>query len=482
MSLTLFMRSFIKGRNEGLKGKILSFIQALPVTLPVGLAAFSVVAMLLLVAGKFYTWPVLILGLAAAYFAMRQVYKPALKVKRPGSGREQIALDVLVVVGIVLWTLCNLPFTAQRIYTDRDPATYGVTAAWLVNHPDLHIPKLAAFSNLPEIAPGSGGGFGPSLKNPNEVFAQGAHLLPALLGLGGRLLGYNTMFRLNVLIGAVALLAIYGFARLITKPRWAAMVVLALAVSLPMFYFSRNTYTEPLTAVFVFSSLALLWYAQHVKTYTLWLLAGTSLGAGILARIDAYLPIAAIEVFLIFWLISARKSERTRRLSQAALLAVTTVIMGVLSWLDLSLYSSGYFLSLRAQYRSELALVVLILAIGAVTVTLAWKTEIISRLYESTKSWLGTVTKWSVLTFFVFFALYPLRYANVILKHGATFTPPPGQTYAFANYQALAFYWSLWYLPVITILAVSALAWLWQRLLGGKDIYLLPFILVLSLE
>lgn len=458
----------------------LPYIQSLPITVPAGLAAFSGVAMLLLVWNRLYTWPVWVLGLVAAIAAMRVAHRLSLRSNRPGSRDEQVWLDVVVSIGIVIWLLANVPFTSQRLFTDRDPATYGVAAAWLVHHADLHIPKLWSFGGLPEIAKGSGAGFGASSINPHEVFAQGSHLLPVLLGLAGRVVGYNGMFHVSVLFGAIALLAVYAFARLIMKPRWAALATVSLSLTLPFLYFTRNTYTEPLTLIFIFATLVFVWYAQQTRQHTAWLLAGLCLGAGTLARIDAFIPVVALEAFMAVRLCTVPVRDRVNQLINLTVMALPTMLLSFLAWVDLSQLSSGYYLHLQKFYFGELLLVALVTLAGACAVMLTWRTTLMRRIYQSTIKQLPLIISSLVGLFFVVLALRPLRYIRTILSPTATF--PVVNGYAFWHYDSLALYWVLWYLPMLTVLAAWALVWLWSRLVKGKDPLTMPIIFVVTAE
>lgn len=190
-------------------------VRSLPAVAPVGLTTFGVVTVALLMLNQFYLLLLLLLGVPIAALGMWLAFR--LTSPESEQSRQPLITDFVAVLGIILWAIINIPFSAQHILTDRDPATYAVAGAWLATHHDLHIPVPAAFASLPNMTAVSFG-FNLSALQPREIYAQGAHLLPALLGVSGKIFGQAAMLHFNVLFGAVALLAFYGFARQVLKP------------------------------------------------------------------------------------------------------------------------------------------------------------------------------------------------------------------------------------------------------------------------
>src|SRR5690606_13145851 len=177
------------------------------------------------------------------------------------------------------------------------------------------------------------------------LVAQGNHLLPALLGTVGRIVGIANMVRINVVIGGIALLAFYSFARQLIPSKWALLATLSLSLTLPFIYFSRDVYTELLALTFTFSALAILLLAQRLRQNSLWVISGLVLGASTLARIDAYLTIAATCTFLVLWVGLAKENDRIKKAQQASLLLGGLLITSLIGFLDLKLLSPSYFIS-----------------------------------------------------------------------------------------------------------------------------------------
>jgi 4-amino-4-deoxy-L-arabinose transferase-like glycosyltransferase len=458
------------------KIRTLRVLETLPVTLNTGVAVFGIIAMVFLVWGKFYSAIIIPIGLVAAVIAGITTHKLAVRQSenRPGSRREIFAFDVIIVCGVLLWIFLNIPFASQHVFTDRDPATYNVTGQWLSSHHDLHIPRNAVLGYMPYIDLGTGAGFGVNPHNPNEVYAQGSHLLPAYLGIVAKFAGSFAMFRLNLFFGGIALLAMYGFARLFMKPWYALLAAATISISLPFFNFSRDTYTEPLSLALVFTSLTLLWYAVQTKRTSAWFLAGLTLGCGLLARVDVFLPVAALEVFLIISLANATKKERSKTLLSVAVFTLAVAALGYLAWIDLAKLSSGYYRDIHGQIMKEIQLVIGLLVVGIIVVCLAWMTNIIKFCINQAKKLNHNFVTWAIIVFFGFLAIRPAFNIHLTSDQNVLAHPTILNGYSL--------YWVLWYIPVLGLLGIVGFAWAWGRYIKGQFHKLLPFLLVLSAD
>ena len=446
----------------------------LPIAAPLWLAAFGIVAMVCLLAGQFHTWLVWPLGTIAASWAVGRMYRKTREVERAGSSKERALVDVIVVCGVLLWTLTNLPFTAQHLFTNRDPATYNLAAGWLINHNDLKIPVPSSASqlNMPGLESESLG-FSINQTEPKVINAQGAHMLPALLALGGRIVGFGNMLRLNVLFGATALLAMYGYGRLIMKPRWAALGTLAVSLSLPFIYFSRDAYTEPLTMAFLFAGLSLIYYSENLKRKSLWFLAGVVSGAAALTRIDSFLILAALELFAVIRLLYARPGEHRWLLRRVLLFALGAGIAGMIAVYDLAHLSNGYYTALYPEISQEFSLIYLLVAILVLGLALARFADLLALSQKLTKKWLARALTW----------LLPLSFA-VLLSRPLWFigheTHPDGVVARSFSEQTLNWIW--WYTgPLLLVVGVAGFTWVWTGLVRLKRTLYLPFMLVLTM-
>lgn len=382
--------------------------EAVPLILSVVLAVFGAVCIFFLLIGHFESeliWPVgIILSIPTALYT----FKIFQETERAGSVIERRWMIVLLWVMVFAWMGVNAKFSSSHVLINRDPATYTITGEWLINHDNLHIPMEKNFDTNWGLRSDSGG-FGVNTDTPDELFAQGAHLLPAFIGLIGRVVGREFVLNLNVAFGGVALLTLFALARLIVKPRWALVSVAVMAVNLPLIYFSRDTYTEPLALIFTFGALALAITAYNTRRKLLWFIAGITLGAGAFARIDAWLSIAAILVPIFVILILSKRKERTANAWQSLAFIGGVAVASVLGLLDVRLLSSGYFFSQLPQIRPELILVLLILLLGtAATALVWWKKNLLKRVDKSTKGWRGKAIFWCVIFVWVILAARPL--------------------------------------------------------------------------
>jgi len=451
--------------------------QALPVAAPVGLAAFGAVAMALLVADQFYLPLLILLGLPAAVGAMWLARSTITPSGRTGTKRAQRRADVLVVLGIVLWTGLNIPFAAQHILTNRDPAVYAVAGAWLSTHNSLHIPNPVELSSLPGMTADSLG-FDTSVLNPNEIYVQGVHLLPALLGVVGKMLGTTAMLHFNVVLGGIALLAFYGFVRVVLRPKWAALSVAALALSLPFIYFSRDTYTEPLALIFIFSTLTLLLYASQSRTLSPWIIAGMTAGATALVRVDAYIFLAALEVYAAFCLVVAPLGERAVRLRQTAALALPAAAVAFLGWVDVSQLSSGYYRDLHSEIVAQFYFIAAITAVLVAAIAVAWKMEILNWFRRQAARL--ALQRGIIMAIALFFIILGIR-AAWLFAMAITGRADTMSVEAYARGTTML--WLLWYIgPLLTLAGMAGFAYGWTHLLRGKAGQLLPLFLALGAD
>lgn len=459
-------------------------VGVIPVALPASIAAFSVVAMFLLVISRLDNWLVWSLGLIAAV-AVFVLVALKFRIKRPGSAREQAICDFLALGGAAVWTFVNAHYAAQDIFTTRDPAIYANAGEWLIHHPGLHIPATKVFDGLPVWYHVVGQGFGHEVLHPAYLYAQGLHLLPVWLGLAGRIGGESFALGINAVFGAIALLAVYGFARLLGRPRFALLVTGILAISLPLIYFSRDTYTEPLAMLFTFSTLTLLWGAQRTRSYVLWGLAGLTAGTGVLTRTDAYLTLAALILFVAITLALTKERNRKASLKRAAVFIACALPPTIIGWLDLTHLSSGYYRDLSHQVHQEIAFVLLMAVVSALTIFVAWKTTAIQWLDDFTASWrVSGITVLGLLVIIIM-ASRPFWYVGHEVRvpligglQAASGMPvEPTRSYAEQTVN-----WVGWYIgPLLTALGAAGLLLALRKIVKKGDFLLLPGLLVVSI-
>lgn len=437
-------------------------IERLPVLLPVAVAAFSVVAMVLLLIGRLDGWLVWPLGILAAVFGCVIVWRTKLA-DRVGGRREQVICDILIIAGAIAWGLFNATYSSEHLFTNRDPATYANAGIWLIDHSSIEISTPSVFGAEASITNESPGFLSPK-DNDEVVHAQGQHLLPVMIGLGGRIVGQDWALKLPPLIASLALLAFYGFVRLIVKPWWALAATATLSAALPFIYFSRDSYTEPLVIMFVFGGLALLWQACMTKNVWLWFLAGLVAGAATLLRVDAYITLAGFAAAVITYLAVAKKSDRFEMLRRSTLFVGGAAVSATIAWLDLTLLSVPYFVSHKELVVQELIGLAVLVVVGVVGILIAWRSGVVVWLDRLTKLWRSPFVVGLVAALVVVVATRPLwgvagNKSGLVTDYIASLQIAEGLPVEPRSYAEYSAYWISWYLgPLLTILGATGLA------------------------
>ncbi len=329
--------------------RVWNVIVGLPEALPAALAGYGVVAIVLLLAGQLRPGLTLPLGLAAAVVAGVAAGRASAR-RQCGSSHRRWA-DLTALAGATVWTALTLPLSSQDIAVFRDPATYALTGEWLVRHHSVPIPTHAeVFGGTPGLVFASNG-FPDLPGGGGAVQPQGAHLVQSLAASAGWLGGDSAVLYVNVLVGAVALLAVYGFARRVVNPWFALGAVAVLSATLPMAEFSRALYTEPLAMVFAWGAFSLLWVAHESGRRKDFLVGGLVLGATALTRIDGLFSILAVLPYLAVVVGTAVLRREREALVRAGLVALPVAVGVVLAVRDLQRLAPVYYHDLGSQVR-----------------------------------------------------------------------------------------------------------------------------------
>lgn len=469
-----------------LSKKFWDAIELLPVILPSSVLSFGVVAVILLLFGRLDTilvWP---LGLSAAVLSSWLIVNKSSGIALPGSSKERKIVGLSVIAIVIGWTIFNSVYTAQNIYVYRDPAIYNVTAQWLVNHNNLEIPGSNVFGTDPDILPDTAS-FGTLPSTGDRLYAQAPHLFATLLAMVGRIGGSSLMLHSNVVFGGLALLALFAVSRLFMRPRWALLVVSVLAVSLPMMYFSRDSYSEPLTLMLIFNALALVGLAQKKNSKLLWLFAGIAAGSSVLARIDTYIVVASFLVFAFIVLILSLRTERIKQLLYMTAFTLGMAIVSVLGYIDLRLLSARYLHDLQSEFNGQIIVIALVILVGCITVYLSWHTNILSWVKDHTSRWMPLVGVLLVIIFTLFLASRPLWYEGhdsfdnpLVRGMQSSMGDAVDGTRSYSEY---SLYWVAWYTgPVLAIFSLLGAAGIMFRVLKDRsNIIYLPLLLVVAL-
>ncbi|SDJ35363.1 Dolichyl-phosphate-mannose-protein mannosyltransferase [Frankineae bacterium MT45] len=346
--------------------RLARYVVAAPDLLAVALAGFSVPAVVLLLLGHYVAGLVLPIGLLGAAVAVAVVRAPAGVMPK-----RDVRLTLVALLLVVVWVAVNARFSAENVFATRDPATYNLTARWLMDHGSLNIPTHSRIFGPPTNSDATSAGFGSAAKG-GILYAQGNHLLPALMTVGGWLFGVAGMLKANVLLGGIALFVFYGFARRIVGPVFGLVAMSALAVSIPMLYVSRDSYTEVLALLLLMGSLSLLHRALLTRRSIDFAAAGLVAGVSGAVRIDSTASMLSLLLTAIIIAAVAPPERRRITVTQLLLLFGVGAIPMFLGWLDVTHLSYGYYRDQRSHILMLFIAAFALVVVAVPLVALAW--------------------------------------------------------------------------------------------------------------
>jgi hypothetical protein len=242
-------------------GLLLGRLTALPalVFLPFLLTSFP-----LLLIGYFKPVPVIVLWLALTAavvpYAWRRIpsVTGAAKWGTAGQGRAKPAprwtLWSLVAVSVAFGVF-QAAFHSQFVIVQLDAASYMQFANWISHHGSLPIPQdSAAFGGHPAGLTYASAAF---YQVGNSIQPQFMAGLPMVLSLGYWAGGMRLALLWGPVLGALGVFTFGGLVARLVGPRWAPFAALAIGISIPEAYVSRNTYSEPLAQLLFLGALSL---------------------------------------------------------------------------------------------------------------------------------------------------------------------------------------------------------------------------------
>lgn len=455
------------------------FILTLPFTLPVFIAVFTITSIVFLVCNFFvsqYIWLVgTTLSLLVSYLVHKRIFPHI------DSSRSSLVGILAVLVFCFVWFLGNAHYTSQHIYVDRDPAVYSTAAMWLIKHDNLHIKQDYPIFDSDKVERQGSPGYTPSLANPNEVSPQGAQAFTVLLSLMGRAAGAERMLHFAPLFGALGLLTFFGFLRLFVKQqKWAIIGTVILSVSLPLLYFSRDTYSEPLALVFVFSSLAILNFAYKTNSKYMWFVAGLVAGAGALTRIDALLSIAGLLIAVFVMIAQTPRKQKKETYIYTLIFILTIALLFLLALYDLAYLASGYYKEQFPLIKLEIIAVIVLVAIGFGYNLLPNVSEKIEKFRKEKTEKIATVLAYASGVIGLILLSRPLWYTSLDKQSLPGIVALQAKlglaTNGFRNYGENSLEWMMWYIGALTvILALVGLVVVAVKLLKSREIIFAAF-------
>jgi hypothetical protein len=314
-------------------------------------AAFGAVGLALADIGQYRVMLVVPVGLLL-WMGVLAVARPILT--EPGCrsvpAHALSAVAVGFVVTIAGWHALN---ASQHVLINRDGGVYANAGRWIAGHGNLRVPApFGPFAGQPGLTTAS---FGMYPGRDGSLSFQFPHLLPAVLAEARGIGGDHLMFATPALLAGAALLSLFLLAwRLVRQPLLALGVVFAFAFVIPEVSFSRDTYSEILMQLLVFTALwilvqpgaKLLQFAPRVA-----LVAGFLLGLLQATRVDAIAFLVGLPpLFAVAWLLADRSDRRSVSLGALAFAAGLLPAM-ILGFADVWYRSHQYLHDLRVDVR-----------------------------------------------------------------------------------------------------------------------------------
>jgi hypothetical protein len=460
-------------------GLLLGRLTALPalVFLPFMLTSFP-----LLLIGYFKPIPVIVLWVAltalVAPYAWRRI--PSVTgaanwgTARHGLEKPTPRWTVWSLLAVsVAFGVFNAAFHSQFVIVEYDAASYMQFASWISQHGTTIIAENSqAFGGHPASITYASAAF---FQVDGHVVPQFMAGLPMVLSLGFWAGGTRLALFGAPVLGALAVFTFGGLVARLVGPRWAPFAALAIGVTIPMQYVSRDTWSEPLALIFLVGGLSLWIDSQRTDrgeedagrwrtnwrhhrrsaSHVLAGLAGLSLGLILIVRIDG--PADILFVIPYCGLLILR---RQRQVIAFVVGLLVGTLYGAVDGLVLSL---PYLRINKSSVEGEAA-VVFLMFVGTV-VAVWWLRRRRSELRTPPKPWLVK-------------AVVILPFAVLVLSIIRPYVERGWVTDYTNDYAPLSLHWIYWYTGATTIaFAVIAYAMLGRRAIKREaPVWVLPIL------
>ena len=385
------------------------------------------------------------------------------------SKKELRIFSILILLFCFAWGAFNAYYHSENVYIHKDPAIYNSAAVWIAKHNNVYVPPTEIFDQ--SYANPSSSGVA-QYGEQKRLYIQGPHYYPILLSMFGNGFGLRAIYAVNAFIGALALGSLFVVARIFTPSRWAFIAPITLGLSLPMIYFSRDTYTEPLTMALAMTTIAYVTLIRKSRSKIAWLFAGVLAGSSTLVRIDAYLFVIAITLTAILLLNNLETFRAKAKVFIGYLLGV--VVTSLLSWLDVTLNSAEYYNNLRVQLLSQLILLSVISLIGLPLIHLMRSKSLVKNTIDFFRRRRYFLLGLGVLIF-SYIVSRPLWLQTKKVYYNTEYVESLQTLNGLAidgnqTYAQLSHLWIVWYLGLTTLIlgfiGLSALLW---KFISSKD-------------
>ncbi|MDF5751186.1 hypothetical protein [Spongiactinospora sp. TRM90649] len=394
----------------------------------------------------------------------------------------------------------NAVLHTEQLIVRRDPATYAQSALWLARHGSLPIPyQDAAFGGPDRALSFYSVGFYDFQGAVVPQFMPGP---PLVFAVGDWLGGVTGLLLTPPVLGALAVLTVGGVAARLIGPAWAPLAGLAFAVSLPILYTSRTTFSEIPSLIMIFGAIALLLDALDRARAVpggrdaggargIAASAGLVFGLATLVRIDGLRDILPVLAFAGLLIAFRRAGDRAPAGAARAGVLGFPLLGGLaagvaLGFLAAQLVTWPYLDYLRRSLVPLLAVCAVVLVVTALGAALTPRLPavrpprplpnavaalvVLAVAGLAARPWLQTVRRipdnWEDRQNAAF--IESIQRANGLPSD------------ATRLYYEDSLYWLIWYVGIpVVLLATLAAALLARRLAGGKGLaWLLPLAII----
>ncbi len=370
------------------------------------------------------------------------------------------------------------------VYVDRDPGVYAVGAKWIALHGTLEVPGCDAFGTAAtKLTCASAGMY--IEQGQSRLEFQFSHYIQVLMAEAYAIGHDRALFAVPAVLGGLGLLAIYAVATRLVANHWYALAaVVALGVSLPQVWISRDPYSETSTQVLAWVSIVALLRLYRTPSISLGLFTGLAIGATSATRVDQLLFLVPVPLLFAAAVIRSRYPNSPYGLGRAvraiAAAVIGAAVVAEIGYIDAYYRAGGYLsVSLLPQFHT-LEHALLASAVLAIVLVLVWP-------WLGRRSWLPQahnrlISALPILTVALLAALWWIRPVFLHARQPGKTVDQLAQVQVISGLQTaehlsldpLRSYadqtmnWMSWYLgPVALVLAIIGLALLVRRALSA---------------
>ena len=305
----------------------------------VALAVGGLTGLVAALLGGYRTWPVLVVAVLSGAGVGATLVRRRRDVVAPRAAHVAASCALLIAVLFTAWAAWA---PSHHVLINRDPGSYATTARWLARDGGLEAP--ARVGGLQDEQLLRADGYAVYDVGGGRVEFQFTHLSSVALAAAYDVGGPGAMFRTPAAVSGLGLLAVYAVAARAARRRFVALAAPALlAVSLPVVFVARDTYSEPFAFALLWSALAAALLAADRDGPWGWVLSGLLGGAALAARPDLVLTLVVLGPLFVLHLASfARDRSRRAALVAGGSFGVALGVGAVVAGVDLWTASGGY--------------------------------------------------------------------------------------------------------------------------------------------